>query len=480
MPDPVPRPVLIIGDAMIDSYKTCDMHRISPEAPVPVLKVRGHFLRLGGAANVAAGIAALGTNCSLLALSGDDAHAVTLGQMLGDAGVRSYIVALGGRTTIVKERVLAMNQQICRIDYEDRFEHQHSADLMQRAALMLAGYDLVVVSDYDKGCTAALQMLMPEAQRRGIRVLIDPKRPDWSLYAGAFLLKPNWSEFVTTARLERLLDGPLTPQDRGRVREIGLNLMERFGLQHLLVTAGVDGYIHVSRDRLSFGSTRAREVYDLSGAGDSFLAAMAAFLAQGTPLDRAIEVGNAAAGLAVGHVGTTIIQRGELLSAISEDDGLDTTGALRQLARQGKRIVFTNGCFDILHCGHLALLKQAKAEGDVLVVGVNSDASVARLKGPTRPINPLSDRMALLAGLKPVDFVLWFDEDTPLALIEAIQPDVLVKGGDYTRETVVGADLVEGRGGRVVIVPTLDGRSTTDVLARARAVVDEHDTMDPP
>jgi D-beta-D-heptose 7-phosphate kinase/D-beta-D-heptose 1-phosphate adenosyltransferase len=466
MPDSFAGRVLIIGDAMIDSYKTCDMNRISPEAPVPVLKVRSKFLRLGGAANLAAGIAAMGTECTLLALSGDDEHAATLEEMLGEAGVGSEVMALSGRITIVKERILAMNQQVCRIDYEDRFDNHDSESLMLRAAAILDRYELVAVSDYDKGCTVALQSFMAEAQRRGIRVLIDPKRPDWSLYAGAFLLKPNWSEFVATARQERLLDGPLAPQDRDRVHKVGLELMRRYRLQNLLVTAGADGFLHIYPSGLSFGSTCAREVFDLSGAGDSFLAALTAFLAQGTALSRAIELGNTAAGLAVGHVGTTVIQLEELLNAVGENDALASPMTIRRLGKEGKKIVFTNGCFDVLHAGHLALLKQAKDEGDILVVGVNSDASVSRLKGTMRPINPLGDRMALLAGLKVVDFVLSFEEDTPLALIESLLPDVLVKGGDYTRDMVVGADLVESRGGKVVIVATLEGRSTTSILKR--------------
>lgn len=469
MPETTPSgtAVLIVGDAMIDSYKTCSMQRISPEAPVPVLNVRGQFLRLGGAANLAAGVAAMGSDCVLLALSGQDGHSDTLSSMLAEAGVASEVMPLAGRMTIVKERILAMNQQVCRIDYEDRFVEADSELLMQRAVALLDGCALIAVSDYDKGVTAALPRLMAETGRRGLRVLVDPKRTDWTIYAGAYLLKPNWNEFLATARQERLLDGPLSPQNRSRVAEIGAELNRRFGLTHLLVTAGADGYLHVGPDGLSHGSTRAREVFDLSGAGDSFLAALTAFFAQGTPLIRAIEMGNAAAGLAVGHVGTTVIRRDELMNEIGESDESTSLAALRRLAAEGKRIVFTNGCFDILHAGHLALLRQAKTEGDVLVVGVNSDASVARLKGPNRPINPLADRMTMLVGLKPVDFVLSFDEDTPEELIAQVSPDVLVKGGDYTRDTVVGADLVEARGGRVVIVATLEGRSTTNVIARS-------------
>lgn len=464
MPENLPGRVLVIGDAMIDSYKTCEMQRISPEAPVPVLNVRGQFVRLGGAANLAAGIAALGAECTLLALSGEDAHSEVLVKMLGEARVISELVVISGRTTIVKERILAMNQQVCRIDYEERFPEHDSELLMRRALSIIDRFDLVVVSDYDKGCTARLQAFLVEIERRGTPVLIDPKRADWKLYAGAYLLKPNWGEFIATARHERLIDGLLTPSDHERIREIGLELIRRFRFEHLLITAGANGYLHISPDSFFVGSTRAREVFDLSGAGDSFLAALTAFLAQGTPIERAIEVGNAAAGLAVGHVGTTVIQRDELLHEIGESDDLANVTAVRRLADHGKRIVFTNGCFDILHAGHLTLLRQAKAEGDILVVGVNSDASVSRLKGPTRPINSLGDRMTMLAGLKPVDFVFPFEEDTPLTLIEAVKPDVLVKGGDYTRDTVIGADFVEARGGRVVIVPTLEGRSSTKTL----------------
>lgn len=464
--------LLVIGDAMIDLYKICTADRVSPEAPVLVLNYRDQFLRLGGAANVAAGIVAMGTPCDLFTLVGADAQKDTLCAMLGDAGVEPRTLAIKGYPTILKERILSRNQQVCRIDYEDRFRPEDSAALMRNAVARLAEYDYVVVSDYDKGATERLPIFLAEAERCGVCALIDPKIPNWSRYEGAFLVKPNWSEFLAVLRSEGLLNYGEQPAPTRTewIRSSALTLMGRHRISHLLVTMGAEGYLLVSEDgEIHAGSTLAREVFDLSGAGDSFLATLAAFLAQGASLIEAVKMGNIAAGIAVGHAGTVVVTLDELRRATGAE--LEEQGVLDELRRQaclGRKIVFTNGCFDILHTGHLMGLQRAKSEGDILVVGVNSDESVRRLKGEGRPITPLADRMEMLQGLKPVDFVLPFDEDTPENLILKIAPDVLVKGGDYSRETIVGADFVEGRGGRVVIVPIREGRSTTNIINRSK------------
>lgn len=473
---PAPPRVLVIGDAMVDSYKTCAMERISPEAPVPVLKFQDQFLRLGGAANMAAGVTAMGTPCDLMGLAGTDAQRDTLGDMLQEAGLGDLLEPVDSVPTIFKERILAMSQQVCRIDHESAFPDSASAALMDRAVALLGSYELYAVSDYDKGCTRHLQVFLKAARAQRARVLIDPKRADWRLYQGAWLIKPNWKEFQAAAQMDNLLppSGTPDPQDHPALARIAQALMTRHDIEHLVVTLGADGYLHVTRDGgATSGPTKAREVFDLSGAGDSFLATLVAFMAQGESLERAIELGNAAAGVAVGHLGTSVVTRAELLKETRASNGTDATlAALKRLQAQGKRVVFTNGCFDLLHPGHLAILRQSKAAGDVLVVGVNSDASVSRLKGSSRPIVPLADRMTMLAGLKPVDFVVPFDEDTPAEIIRTIGPDVLVKGGDYTFDTIVGADFVSDQGGKVLIIPLEEGRSTSNIVARIASEAD--------
>lgn len=462
---------LIIGDAMIDVYTKCRMERISPEAPVPILHFVEQFERLGGAANVAAGMAAMHLPCDLYALVGSDAQGDRLEDMLCDVGVGAFLHRVDGCPTIVKERILAMGQQICRVDREQRFSFQQSEALAQRVISSLDAYSIIVVSDYDKGASRSLRLIMDAASARNIPVLVDPKLADWSLYSGAFLIKPNWNEFREAAAHGKFFGTgeSVDFRDRAAMTEIARRLMARYEIEHMVVTLGADGYLYFGPgNAFSAHPTRAREVFDLSGAGDTFLATLSAFFAEGAPLDVAIARGNEAAGIAVSRAGTCVIGRSDFESEReakkTEHQILDQ---IHSLAQQGRKIVFTNGCFDLLHPGHLKVLREAKGWGDVLVVGVNSDASVARLKGPSRPIMLLDDRITMLAGLVPVDFVLPFEEDTPERLIRAVCPDVLVKGGDYSLGTVVGADFVIKRGGKVEIVSLVDGHSTTEMIRKA-------------
>jgi D-beta-D-heptose 7-phosphate kinase/D-beta-D-heptose 1-phosphate adenosyltransferase len=462
--------VLVVGDAMLDSYKNCSVDRISPEAPVPVLVVKSTFERLGGAANVAAGIVAMGCDCDLVALTGDDAAGEHLRQLVGDAGIGDLTSSVSGRRTITKERIIGLGQQICRVDYDETFGAADSQILLDRARSSLAACDIVVFSDYGRGAAHVLQPLIQQSAEQGLRVLVDPKGADYKNYAGAWLVKPNWREFLAAAFHERAIGAGahVEPEDRATIRALAHGLMERYDIAHMVITLGAKGYAHASREgEFVVQPTRAREVFDLSGAGDSFIATLAAFLANGAPVERAIDAGNMAAGLAVGRFGTTAIGLDDLSGFVDDrEDDRSRIQKVKDLSRRGKRIVFTNGCFDLLHPGHLQLLQQAKSHGDVLVVGLNDDDSVRRLKGSQRPINQLADRAAMLQGLRSVDFVIPFAEDTPLRLVQELQPDVIIKGGDYSEETIVGADVVKARGGRVVVVPLVEGRSTTGIAER--------------
>lgn len=462
--------VLVVGDAMLDSYKNCSVDRISPEAPVPVLVVKSTFERPGGAANVAAGVVAMGCDCDLVALTGNDAAAGRLRELVGETGIGDLTASVSGRRTITKERIIGLGQQICRVDYDETFTAADTQLLLDRMGPSLAASDIVVFSDYGRGAAHILQPLIRDASERGLRVVVDPKGADYRNYAGAWLVKPNWREFLAAAFHERAIgtDDHVEPEDRSTIRAIAHGLMERYDIAHMVITLGAKGYVHTSREgAFVMQPTRAREVFDLSGAGDSFIATLAAFLANGAPVERAIEAGNLAAGVAVGRFGTTAIRLDELNGFVDErEDDRSRIQKVKDLSRRGKRIVFTNGCFDLLHPGHLQLLQQAKSHGDVLVVGLNDDDSARRLKGPQRPINKLADRAALLEGLRYVDVVIPFAEDTPLRLVQELQPDVIVKGGDYSEETIIGADVVRARGGQVVVVPLLADRSTTRIAER--------------
>lgn len=468
--------VLVVGDAMLDIYRNCSVDRISPEAPVPVLVVRSTFERPGGAANVAAGIVAMGCDCDLVALTGDDAAATQLRRLIGDAGIGDLTRSISGRRTVTKERIIGLGQQICRVDYDETFTAADCQLLMDRAGKALTACDVVVFSDYGRGAAHILQPLIQQSAERSLRVLVDPKGPDYRNYAGAWLVKPNWREFLAAALHERAIgtDDHVEPEDRSTIRAIAHGLMERYNIAHMVITLGAKGYVHTSRDGgFAVQPTRAREVFDLSGAGDSFIATLAAFLANGASVERAVDAGNIAAGLAVGRFGTTAIGLEDMSGFVDDrEDDRSRIRKVKDLARRGKRIVFTNGCFDLLHPGHLQLLQQAKSHGDILVIGLNDDESVRRLKGPQRPINRLADRAAMLQELRHVDFVIPFAEDTPLRLVQELQPDVIVKGGDYSEETIVGADVVRARGGRVVVVPLIEGFSTTRLTERLASDTD--------
>lgn len=464
--------VWVIGDCMLDEYLEGEVARISPDAPVQVVKVGNTEYRLGGAANVAHGIAQLGGQVELLSVVGDDASGRTLRALCDQAEVHTGTLGVEDRRqTIRKVRVVARKQHVLRLDWEQVVPVGASLRTSLWQRLTDGGApDVLVISDYAKGLLSRefVAEVIEWANRRTIPVLVDPKTLDFTFYRGATLIKPNRKE-IEEAVGERVVDASEWYDDKIRP------LLEAADLGGMLVTLGEGGMALIQRSQdVSRIATQAREVFDVTGAGDTVVGTLALAVAAGCDWQEAAAIANHAAGIAVAKVGTAVVRRPELANALSPRERLGhlEVDALAEQAEwwrlQGKKIVFTNGCFDVLHVGHLSLLRAAAGHGDVLVVGINDDASVARLKGPDRPVVSVRERAELLASLECVDAVVVFSEDTPAVLIERIQPDVLVKGGDYRPADVVGRAIVEGRGGQVVIVPLVPDRSTTGIVEKLK------------
>lgn len=458
--------VLVIGDVMLDRYWHGGTSRISPEAPVPVVQVSQIEDRPGGAGNVALNIAALGAQAALFGLTGADEAAAALSSRLQAARVRCEFQAVQDHPTITKLRVISRHQQLLRMDFEQPFAANHAATLAQRATAAIAGVGAVILSDYAKGALADPQTLIQAARSAGVTVLVDPKGHDFQRYRGATLLTPNLHEFEAVV-------GPCG-SEQDLVRK-GLALVADLTLDALLITRGEHGMtlLRPGHPELHLPA-RAREVFDVTGAGDTVISVLAAALAAGEDLADAVTLANLAAGIVVGKLGTAVVSVPELRRAVQRELG-SSQGvmnveqlqvALQDARAQGEKVVFTNGCFDILHAGHVGYLQQARRLGQRLIVAVNGDASVTRLKGPGRPINPVERRMAVLAGLEAVDWVVSFDGDTPEELLELLRPDILVKGGDYSKEQVVGWQIVEGYGGKVEVLSFFDDCSTTAIVEK--------------
>ncbi len=462
--------VLVAGDVMLDRYWRGGTSRISPEAPVPVVRVKEVEERPGGAANVALNIAALGATARLVGLTGDDEAADSLQQRLEGAGVHCHFCRLSGFPTVTKLRVISRQQQLIRLDFEENFTRtDQGCDRMQQHFRdLLEGADVVLLSDYAKGALQPAAPFIEAARTAGKRILVDPKSRDFTIYRGASLITPNMAEFEAVV-------GPCRHEEE--LAEKGLTLIRELELEALLVTRGEHGMTLLRPDRPEYHlPTRAREVFDVTGAGDTVISVLATALAAGQPLERATALANLAAGIVVGKLGTAAISVPELRQALRDDP--DSGGvmseeqlmlAVEDARSQGERIVMTNGCFDILHAGHVAYLEQARKLGDRLIVAVNDDASVAALKGPGRPINPLERRMAVLAGLQSVDWVVPFSEPTPERLICHVQPDYLVKGGDYRPEEIAGHDCVTAAGGEVRVLNFEEGMSTSNIISTIRS-----------
>lgn len=460
-------PVLVVGDVMLDRYWHGATSRISPEAPVPVVRVEQHEDRPGGAANVALNLAALGAPAFLVGVTGVDEAADSLSDSLQAVGVTTRFQRIAGQPTIVKLRVMSRHQQLLRVDFEEAFRTDAVA-LSADVEALLDQVRVLVLSDYGKGALKNHQALIQAARQRGIPVLADPKGKDFAIYRGASLITPNLSEFEAIV-------GRCT--DEADLVAKGQHLMSELELGALLVTRGEHGMTLLRPGHSALHlPARAREVFDVTGAGDTVISTLAGAIAAGEDLPQAVALANLAAGIVVGKLGTAAISAPELRRAVQREQGSERGVlsldqlllAIEDARAHGEKIVFTNGCFDILHAGHVTYLEQARAQGDRLIVGVNDDGSVTRLKGPGRPINSVDRRMAVLAGLGAVDWVVSFVEDTPERLLTEVRPDVLVKGGDYGVEQVVGAEIVKAYGGEVRVLGLVENSSTTAIVEKIR------------
>ncbi|WP_120511744.1 bifunctional D-glycero-beta-D-manno-heptose-7-phosphate kinase/D-glycero-beta-D-manno-heptose 1-phosphate adenylyltransferase HldE [Photobacterium salinisoli] len=468
LPDYDQASVLVVGDVMLDRYWTGPTGRISPEAPVPVVKVDQIEERPGGAANVAMNIAALGGHARLVGLTGIDDAARALNEKLASLKVRCDFVSLPDYPTITKLRVMSRGQQLIRLDFEEGF-HDVDADLiLPRLEQALPNVKAMILSDYAKGALEHVRAMIELGRRYGVAVLIDPKGTDFERYRGATMLTPNLTEFEAVAGKAKT-DEELV--------EKGLALIEKFDLDALLVTRSEHGMTLLQKGQEPLHMpTQAKEVYDVTGAGDTVISVLAASLSAGKSLSDACKLANAAAGVVVGKLGTSTLSTIELTNAVhgSQDSGFGVMAesqlkqAVLAAKARGEKVVMTNGCFDILHAGHVAYLNEAAKLGDRLIVAVNADSSVRALKGAGRPVNPEDRRMAVLAGLAAVDWVVPFKEDTPQRLISEILPDLLVKGGDYKPEQIAGGQEVIANGGEVRVLNFEDGCSTTEIIEAIR------------
>lgn len=458
--------VLVIGDVMLDRYWHGGTSRISPEAPVPVVKVGKVEDRPGGAGNVALNIAALGGGASLVSVVGADEAADSLKSRLQAAGIHTDFQTSSDKPTITKLRVISQQQQLIRADFEVAFTAEDSADFLAKAEKLVPLMGAVILSDYAKGTLQNTAALIEVCRRHKVPVLVDPKGTDFSRYKGATLMTPNWNEFTA------IVGACNSEKD---IVEKGTALMRELDLEALLVTRGEHGMSLLRPDLPELHlPARAREVFDVTGAGDTVISVLAASLAAGEPLPQSVALANLAAGIVVGKLGTAVISAPELRRAIQSEQGSERgvvseeqlMMALEDARAVGEKIVFTNGCFDIIHAGHVGYLADTRNLGDRLILAINSDESVKRLKGEGRPINSVDRRMAVLAGLEAVDWVLYYDDDTPERLLKLIKPDVLVKGGDYTEDQVVGHEIVRAYGGDVQVLSFFDNCSTTAIVEK--------------
>jgi D-beta-D-heptose 7-phosphate kinase / D-beta-D-heptose 1-phosphate adenosyltransferase len=459
--------VLVVGDLMLDRYWHGPTSRISPEAPVPVVHVNEIEERPGGAGNVALNIAVLGAASSVIGLTGNDDAANALEISLRKAKVNTHFVRLANNPTVTKLRVMSRHQQLIRLDFEDGFIGQDVSALEKSFTELLDAHDVVVCSDYGKGSLRNVQALITACKQKNIPVLVDPKGTDFSRYKGASLVTPNLAEFEAVAGQ--------CADDKELVSKAQA-LCKQFELEALLITRSEHGMSLIQGTEVHHLPTRARDVYDVTGAGDTVVSTLAAALAAGEPLVQATALANLAAGLVVAKSGTASVSVAELRTALREHfvvkrgvlSRTDLAEALEVCREQGETIVMTNGCFDILHAGHVTYLQQARELGDRLLVAVNIDETVRRLKGADRPVNSVDFRMRMLAALECVDWVVSFEEETPTRLICELLPDILVKGGDNDPNEIPGGDCVREAGGEVKVLSYVDGVSTTQIIGTIR------------
>jgi D-beta-D-heptose 7-phosphate kinase/D-beta-D-heptose 1-phosphate adenosyltransferase len=466
--------VLCIGDVILDHFIWGMVDRISPEAPVPVLQVESEEQRLGGAGNVLRNLHALGCTTSFVSVVGSDTAGCAVASMIDElADVEAYVLHQAEWTTSVKTRLIAGTQQLLRADLEQirPLLPELRARILDRVRATTIQYRHIIVSDYAKGVLGKglAREIITIARAAGATVVVDPKNPNYAVYRGANVIKPNLRE------LSAAVGRPLATEEL--IIAGARALMSEHELEAILVSRGKDGMLLVERQVHHILPSTAREVYDVTGAGDTASAALTAALAAGASLKEAAELANEAAGTVVGKIGTAVVSGPELVRVLAERDAVGRAKLLplglvldyvARWRRKGLKVGFTNGCFDILHPGHISLLREARAACDRLIVGLNSDASVRRLKGPGRPVQDGDARASIVSSLPSVDLVVMFDEDTPISLIEAIRPDLLVKGADYKAEEVIGYDLVASYGGRVLLAQLVPGQSTSSIISRRK------------
>jgi D-beta-D-heptose 7-phosphate kinase/D-beta-D-heptose 1-phosphate adenosyltransferase len=460
--------IMVVGDVMIDHYLWGSCERISPEAPVQIVAIDKETTLLGGAGNVVRNLDALGASVGLLCVIGDDPNANELRDLLDRIGIdHQTLITQKGRTTSKKSRIIASNQQVLRYDNEttEAITQESQKSLIEAFEAQITHYDMVILSDYNKGLLTSdlTQALITTANAHAVPTLVDPKGSDFGKYKGAYLLTPNKKEASLASNI------PIT--DEQSLLEAISSLKNLCNLTTSLITLSEEG-IALFDEHLRIHPTVAREVFDVTGAGDTVIASLAFALASDDAIDEAVKFANLCAGVVVGKVGSATASLDEIIAyeaslhRSTSDNHIKSWKEIRrisdQLHTEGKKIIFTNGCFDLLHVGHVKYLERAKSFGDVLIVGLNSDASVTRLKGDLRPINPQADRAYILASLEVVDYVVIFDQDTPYELIKIIQPDTLVKGGDYHGKEVVGSDIAK----EVRLVEFIEGKSTTQTIQR--------------
>ena len=467
LPDISQAKVLIVGDLMLDRYWSGGTGRISPEAPVPVVNVSGSEDRPGGAANVAVNVATLGAKVTLLGMCGHDENARILKEKLSSFDINCEFFEVPERDTITKLRVMSRNQQLLRLDFEKSFADVDKSALLTTFNQALDDVDIVILSDYAKGCLSDPQSLIRAAKQKGKKVIVDPKGSDFEKYANATLITPNVAElYAVVGELDNEQSLVASAQ----------SLKASLSLDGLLLTRSEDGMTLFETGEDEFHlPAKAKEVYDVTGAGDTVVSTLAVALASRLPMQAACVLANLAASVVVGKLGTSTVTNTELALAVGEqsvhlDGGVMSEEqlaiAMRASKSRGERIVMTNGCFDILHSGHVSYLEEAAQLGDRLIVAVNTDRSVTELKGPGRPVNNVNRRMAVLAGVSAVDWVVPFEEDTPQRLIARLLPDILVKGGDYKIEDIAGGKEVIENGGEVKVLTFEDGVSTTGIIER--------------
>ena len=459
--------VFVVGDIILDQYIYGETNRSSPEAPVPIVKVNNSEERPGGAANVAVNVASLGINTQLLGITGNDEASERLESILAQKNVKCHFIQQDNCPTITKRRVLSQHQQLIRLDYESDKKTENSTELVKKYIKLLNSVDIIILSDYAKGGLIEVEALIKYANDKNIPILVDPKSKDFDCYKNATILTPNEKEFEEVVGICET-DNVLT--------EKGEALLKNLNLEALLITRGKKGMTLIQKNKSAIHlNAMTHEVFDVTGAGDTVIAVLAAAIASNQSVEVATMLANTAASLVVKKLGTATVTIDEInknlydeATSLSIPNKKYALELINEAKKSGKKIIMTNGCFDIIHTGHVRYLSKAKSLGDYLVIAVNDDESVKRLKGNGRPINTLEDRMLVLNSLASVNLVIPFSQDTPEEIISSVNPDVLVKGGDYKEENIAGAESVRKSGGEVVIMPFDEGYSTSLILKKLK------------